>query len=264
MRLLNDRPERLATLPYRAAGPGGATRNLQLAVEILRVDTLPAGCAAMLATGDLQGVAPAPAGGGPVLLGAALAGYLRLWAEGGLVPPPGEIGVLLTGDLYSAPNADRRGVSGDVHSVWAAFAAAGCPVVLGVAGNHDEVSTGRVGDLGPGAVLLDGSRHRYGELTVAGVSGVIGDPAKPFRRTEEAFLTTVGEVTSPPPDVLLLHEGPRGTGPDQPGRVALRDLLERHTPSITLCGHVHWNRPAAPLGSGHIVNVDARAVLFTR
>jgi hypothetical protein len=264
MRLLNDRPERLATLPYRAAGPGGATRNLQLAVEILRVDTLPAGCAAMLATGDLQGVAPAPAGGGPVLLGAALAGYLRLWAEGGLVPPPGEIGVLLTGDLYSAPNADRRGVSGDVHSVWAAFAAAGCPVVLGVAGNHDEVSAGRVGDLGPGAVLLDGSRHRYGELTVAGVSGVIGDPAKPFRRTEEAFLTTVGEVTSPPPDVLLLHEGPRGTGPDQPGRVALRDLLERHTPSITLCGHVPWNRPAAPLGSGHIVNVDARAVLFTR
>jgi hypothetical protein len=264
MRLLNDRPERLATLPYRAAGPGGATRSHQLAVEILRVDTLPAGCAALLATGDLQGVAPAPTGGGPILLGAALAGYLRLWAEGGLVPPPGEIGVLLTGDFYSAPNADRRGVSGDVHDVWAAFDAAGCPVVLGVAGNHDEVSAERVGRLGPGKVLLDGSRHRYGELTVAGVSGVIGDPAKPLRRTEAAFLTSVGQVTSPPPDVLLLHEGPRGTGPDQPGRVALRDLLERHTPSITLCGHVHWNRPAAPLGDGHIVNVDARVVLFTR
>ena len=77
-------------------------------------------------------------------------------------------------------------------------------------------------------------------------------------------LTTVGEVTAPPPDVLLLHEGPRGTGPDQPGRVALRELLERQPPAITLCGHVHWNRPAAPLSTGHIVNVDARAVLFTR
>lgn len=261
MLLLDGRPERLATIPYRAAGPGGATRNLQLAVDRLRVDTLPAGCPALLATGDLQGVATSPDTGRPTLLGIALAGYLRLWAGSGLLPAPGDIAVLLTGDLYSVPNADRRGVSGDVSAVWAAFASAGCRAVLGIAGNHDEMSASWPG--GPGIALLDGTRHRLGDLTVAGVSGVIGDPAKPFRRTEEAFLEAVESLIDPPPDVLLLHEGPRGTGPDQPGRATLRDRLERRPPPLTLCGHVHWARPTAPLGSGHILNVDARAILLT-
>ncbi|WP_433793989.1 metallophosphoesterase family protein [Actinoplanes sp. CA-252034] len=261
MRLLDDLPKRLATIPYRAAGPGGVTRTLQLAVESLRVDALPTGCTALLATGDLQGIAVSPDDGKPVLLGVALAGYLRLWGGSGLLPAPGDITVLLTGDLYSAPNADLRGASGDVHDVWAAFAA-GCPAVLGIAGNHDLV-TDAVSGLGPGVTLLDGARREHGGLIVGGVSGVIGDPHKPFRRTEEAFLAAVEAATSPPPDVLLLHEGPRGTGPDQPGRPALRTLLERRSPAITLCGHVHWSRPVAPLGSGHIVNVDARAVLFT-
>lgn len=261
MRLLDDPLKRLATIPYRAAGPGGTTRTLQLAVESLRVDALPTGCTGLLATGDLQGIAVSPDDGKAVLLGVALAAYLRLWAGSGLLPQPGDLTVLLTGDLYSAPNADLRGASGDVHEVWAAFAA-GSPAVLGIAGNHDLV-TGGVNRLGPGVALLDGARHGHGDLTVAGVSGVIGDPSKPFRRTEAAFLSTVEAVTTPPPDVLLLHEGPRGTGPDQPGRPALRDLLERRPPALTLCGHVHWRRPVAPLGGGHIVNVDARAVLFT-
>ena len=99
VRLLGDRPERLATIPYRAAGPGGATQNVQLAVERLRVDALPAGCSAVLAAGDLQGVAPSPLGGEPVLLGVALADYLGVWAESGLLPP-----------AESSPSGvDRRG-----------------------------------------------------------------------------------------------------------------------------------------------------------
>jgi hypothetical protein len=263
MRLLDGKPERLATIPYRAAGPGGVTRNLQLPVERLRVDTLPGGCPSLFATGDLQGVAVSPDTGKPVLLGIALAAFLRLWAESGLLPSPGDLAVLLTGDLYSAPNADLRGATGDVSAVWAAFADAGCPAVIGIAGNHDEMPASLADGLGPRVALLDGTRSRCGNLTVAGVSGVIGDPARPFRRTEEAFLATVATLTDPPPDVLLLHEGPRGTGPDQPGRPALRECLERRPPALTLCGHVHWARPTAPLGAGHILNVDARAVLLT-
>ena len=108
MRLLDERPERLATIPYRAAGPGGATQNVQLAVERLRVDALPDGCAAVVAVGDLQGVAPSPL-----------------------------------------------------------------------------------------------------------------------------------------------------------GRESIRGLLERRAPALTLCGHVHWDEPVAPLGDGHVVNVDARVVVFT-
>jgi hypothetical protein len=263
MRLVGTRPERLATVPYRAAGPGGVPQNVQLGVERLPVDKLPAGCDALLATGDLQGVAPSPLGGEPQLLGIALADYLEVWAETGLLPPAGRVGVLLTGDLYSAPGADRRGASGTVVDVWLAFAAAGCPMVLGVAGNHDEVTAAQVAELGPDIALLDGDRRGFGGVTVAGISGIIGDPGRALRRTEKEFLTLVEKLTTPPTDVLLLHEGPAGNRAGQLGRAALRSTLERRAPAVTVCGHVHWAEPVAALGDGYLINVDARVVVLT-
>jgi hypothetical protein len=262
MRLLNNRPERLTTVPYRAAGPGGGTQNVQLSVERLWVDELPAGCGALLAAGDLQGVAPSPLGGEAGLLGIALADYLGVWAESGLLPPADEIGVLLTGDLYSAPHADRRGASGAVLDVWLAFAAAGCPMVFGVAGNHDEVTASQVAELGPDVALLDGNRRSYGGVTIAGVSGVVGDPERVLRRAEKDFLGLLEKVTTPVPDALLLHEGPVGEQVEQLGRASVRSLLERRAPALTLCGHVHWNEPVAALGAGYVVNVDARVMIF--
>ncbi|MEV7627756.1 metallophosphoesterase [Actinoplanes sp. NPDC089786] len=262
MRLIDTRPQRLATVSYRAAGPGGVPQHVQLGVERLRVDKLPDGCDALVAAGDLQGVAPSPLGGDPVLLGISLADYLAVWAESELLPPADRVGVLLTGDLYSAPGADRRGVSGAVLDVWLAFAAAGCPVVLGVAGNHDEVTAAEVADLGPDVALLDGERRDVGGVTVAGVSGIIGDPERALRRTEKDFLDLVRKLTTPLPDVLLLHEGPTGDRAGQRGRAAVRSALERRAPALTLCGHVHWTDPVAALGDGHIVNLDARAVVF--
>ena len=47
--------------------------------------------------------------------------------------------------MASAPTADVRGASGAVDDVWLAFAAAGCPVVVGVAGNHDVIPPGGLG-----------------------------------------------------------------------------------------------------------------------
>jgi hypothetical protein len=262
MRLLNSRPERLATIPYRAAAPGGGTQSVQLSVERLHVDALPAGCEALLAAGDLQGIAPSPLGGDPELLGIAVADYLGVWSESGLLPPADRVGALLTGDLYSAPEADRRGASGRVLDVWLAFAAAGCPMVFGVAGNHDEVTAPQVNELGADVALLDGDRRTYGGITVAGVSGVVGDPSRALRRTEKDFLGLIERVITPVPDALLLHEGPVGNRADQLGRASVHSLLERRAPSLTLCGHVHWDEPVASLGSGHIVNVDGRVVIF--
>ncbi|MEV4637549.1 hypothetical protein AB0J80_09375 [Actinoplanes sp. NPDC049548] len=183
---------------------------MQLNVDRVPVDELPLGCDALLATGGLQGVAASPLGGDPGLLGIAVADYLGVWAESGLLPPPDRVGVLLTGDLYSAPGADRRGASGAVLDVWLAFAAAGCPMVYGVAGNHDEVTAAQVADLGPHVALLDGDRRSFGDITIAGISGIIGDPGRPLRRTETDFLSLVEKLTKPPVDVLLLHEGPTG------------------------------------------------------
>ncbi|MEV4707892.1 metallophosphoesterase [Actinoplanes sp. NPDC049316] len=238
-------------------------QNVQLGVEQLVVDKLPAGCDALVAAGDLQGVAFSPLGGDPELLGIAVADYLGVWAESGLLPPADRIGVLLTGDLYSAPGADRRGASGAVLDVWLAFAAAGCSMVYGVAGNHDEVTATQVAELGPHVALLDGDRRDFGGVTVAGISGIIGDPGRALRRTEQAFLALIQKLTTPPVDVLLLHEGPTGERAEQLGRAVLRSTLERRAPGLTLCGHVHWDEPVAALGDGHIVNVDARVVVLT-
>lgn len=264
LRLAGDRPERLATIPYQAAAPGGGSETVQPAVDRLRVDELPTGCAAILATGDLQGVTPSPLGGPPGLLGIAVADYLELWADGGLLPPPDQVGILLAGDLYSAPYADKRGASGPVSDVWLAFAAAGCPFVLGVAGNHDEVTAPEVAAFGPDVALLDGTQRTVSGLTVAGVSGVIGDPSRPLRRTEKAFHAAITTAVAPRPDVLLLYEGPVGAAPDQLGNPAIRALLQRRPPTLTFCGHVHWPAPVSPLADAHIINVDARVVILTQ
>ncbi|MCY1141866.1 metallophosphoesterase [Actinoplanes sp. Pm04-4] len=263
MQLLGEPPQRVAAISYQAAAPGGGTESVQLVVDRLRVDSLPAGCGAILVAGDLQGVAPSPLGGRPGLLGIAVADYLEIWAEEGLLPPPAQVGVLLAGDLYSAPDADRRGASGRVIDVWLAFVAAGCAAVLGVAGNHDEVIASEVAALGSDVALLDGDRRTFAGLTVAGVSGVVGDPARPLRRTQKDFDAAVKGAITPPPDVLILHEGPTGDTADQRGNPALRALLERRAPALTVCGHVHWPRPTASLGAGHILNVDARVVVLT-
>jgi hypothetical protein len=83
-----------------------------------------------------------------------------------------------------------------------------------------------------------------------------------LRRHESDFLGLVGAVTSPPPAALVLHEGPTGDDPAQRGNPAIRTLLESRALNLTVCGHVHWDRPAAHLGAGHVLNVDGRVVLL--
>ncbi|SBT50514.1 metallophosphoesterase [Micromonospora auratinigra] len=263
LRLLDPVPQPLASLDHRSARSGGGSRHARLPVDRLRVDRLPAGCDALLVTGDLQGVAVPPTGGDPVLLGLALADQLAVWAEAGLLPPPERIGVLLTGDLYAAPAADRRGASGPVADVWLAFAAAGCPMVFGVAGNHDEVTAAEVGAYGESVALLDGESREWGGLRFAGVGGVVGDPRRPHRRDEADFLRAVGEAAATAPATLLLHEGPTGESAAQRGNPGVRQVLAAGPPTLTLCGHVHWDEPVARLGDGHVLNVDGRAVLLT-
>lgn len=74
------------------------------------------------------------------------------------------------------------------------------------------------------------------------------------------FAKTLDRLTAVA-DVLVLHEGPPG-GPGQRGNAPLRALLERRPPALTVCGHVHWNDPVAALGTGHVLNVDGRAVFL--
>lgn len=97
--------------------------------------------------------------------------------------------------------------------VWWAFAAAGCPFVVGVAGNHDLVSAAELAEAGGHVTLLDGDCVDLGGVRFGGVGRIIGDPARPGRRTERAQLDLLGRVLGEDPSVLILHEGPPDRAP---------------------------------------------------
>lgn len=260
MRITGRHVEPVTEFAYRRARRGGGTETTRLPVGRLTVDAVPEGCDAVLVTGDLQGVAPSPFGGPPVLLGVALADYLQVWADQGLLPPPDRLAVVLAGDLYSAPTADLRGASGRVADVWWALAAVGCRLVVGVAGNHDLVTAEEVGAAGPHVTLLDGTTRD----DFAGVGFVVGDPRRTGRRAPEDQWRLLDAVLAAGPEVLVMHEGPPGEQADQRGNPDIGERLRRRPPALTVCGHVHWDRPLSRLGSGHVLNVDGRAVVLTR
>jgi Icc protein len=247
----------LADLPYLRARSGGGTEVARLELQEARVDHLPEGLDAVLVASDLQGMAPSRWAGEAVLLGCALAEQLPDWHDQALLPSPARLGVVLAGDLFSAPAADKRGATGDVRAVWDAFDQAGCARVCGVAGNHDTFgrSSRRPRE------LLDGDVVEWGGLRLAGVSGVIGHKDKPGRRPPAVFGELVRRALAQAPDVLVLHQGPPGLGRRQSGEAMISEMLGDFA-GLVVCGHVHWNEPLAERGAGQVLNVDGRAVLL--
>jgi len=212
---------------------------------------------ALVVCSDLQGVVPGPHGRSE-LLGVQVAHAIEDLAVRGAIPPAARTGVILAGDLYCVPAANRRGGYGDVSDVWVAFAER-FAWVAGVAGNHDDVA--RVGTLGPRVHLLDGELATLDGLRISGVSGIIGNPRKPGRRSEADQLDAIERAIDHGVDVLVLHEGPRG-GARQPGNPAIRDAIEAGAVGLTVCGHDHWRVPLADHAHGQILNVDARVVVL--
>lgn len=210
---------------------------------------------ALIACSDLQGISPGP-GGRSDLLGVHIAEILEELAVDSIIPPAARIGVLLAGDLYSVPAANKRGGYGDVSDVWVAFAER-FAWVAGVAGNHDDIS--RVATLGEKCHLLDGTTAEVDGLTIGGVGGIIGNKRKPGRRSEEEQLDLIEQVGSS--DIVLLHEGPQGD-PRQLGSLSIRQTLEKVPTAFTICGHNHWIEPLATHAGGQILNVDTRVVVL--
>jgi hypothetical protein len=221
-------------------------------VPILRgiVEGLPESLDGLILAGDLQGRAPA-LDGLLQLSGVSVAEALEALADEGELPPLSRLGVVLTGDLYSVPDASKRGGFGDVSSVWRAFLER-CAWVVGVAGNHDDVSS-----LPSGAVLLDGACATIDGLRLGGVGLVCGNAAKPGRRDEADQLAAIELVCAEQVDLLVLHEGPPGARGQRghPGISAAVPFLA--------CGHVHWDEPVFAHEGGVVLNVDARVVVLS-
>lgn len=260
MRVLRLDPIPIRTLPYRAARSGGGVARWTLPILRGEVDALPPALDALLVTSDLQGVADHE--GEPVLLGVALASYLKELAASGALPPLDRTGVLLAGDLYSAPGADVRGASGDVRAVWHAFARAH-RWVAGVQGNHDTFGDEPRWATSAGIDLLDGATVERDGLRVGGIGGIVGDPRKPRRKSPRDFTRMTRAVLRERPDVLVLHGGPDVDG--RRGNADVRRALDRSGPVLVVCGHAHWDDPLADVrGGAQVLNVDGRVVVLGR
>lgn len=268
MRILAIDPVPVHEWPYQNAASRGGTEVRILPLLRATVDTLPPKIEALIALSDLQGVAPHALHEGAVaLLGEVLAAELALMAEVGDLPHAGSTGILLAGDLFSDPSANVRGASGDVRSVWGAFASQ-FRWVAGVAGNHDTFGTPRERERflqEPGLHLLDGEMRELDGLRLGGVSGIIGRKDKPGRREEADQLERIQGVLRQDPEVLVLHEGPEFPQEDLRGSTAIREVVEAREGMLVVCGHSHWEQPLVQfVGGAQVLNVDARAVLLVR
>lgn len=234
-------------------------------------DYLPRDIDALVITSDLQGrEKDSSAGDGSKrLLGEILAEELKVLQELGCLPQPDKLAVILCGDLYTSPNLDRRRGSGDCRPVWLALKEISC-WVCGVAGNHDLFSDKPSKPDAdaflktPGIHFLDGGTVSLNGLLIGGISGVVGNPLRPFRRTEQEFLGAISMLVSKEVDLLLMHDGPDYPESAFKGNPAVRSLLANHRPVLTIRGHAFWPQPLIrqPNG-GQVLNVDSRAVIVT-
>lgn len=238
------------------AARGGGSDVERLPIVGAHVGALADELDAIIVTSDLQGIVPGP-GGESQLLGARLAEVLEEYADGGIIPAAARTGVILAGDLYSVPAANKRGGYGGVASVWRAFAER-FAWVAGVAGNHDDVEGVREIER---AHLLDGDVVEVDGLRIGGVGGIISNKQKPGRRPEAEQLARVTRVLDGGVDVLVLHEGPHGAD-GQPGNHLLRSTVDAAGVALAICGHDHWRVPLAATEYGQILNVDARVVVL--
>ncbi|MBM82289.1 MAG: hypothetical protein CMJ78_17115 [Planctomycetaceae bacterium] len=179
--------------------------------------------------------------------------------------PTGSIGVFLAGDFYTVPAFDKRGGSGDVSELWRGFAD-DFDWVIGVAGNHDSFGEDR--NAAPRfndrrIHYLDNQRVTVEGLKIAGLAGIIGNPSRMRRRSEDSYCKASEELLDSQTDILITHDGPDAPPHGFVGSTLVREALEILQPRLGIRGHAHWNEPFVELDGGvNVLNVDARVVIL--
>ena len=258
MKMIDIESEPLTEVFFQSAAGGGRAETARLPIFRARANRLPTGITSLLVTSDLQGVAPLwSAGGEARLLGEVLAEKLSELD----VPELSQLGVLLCGDLFSAPDASKRGATGDVTSVWAAFAVIS-KWVVGVQGNHDIYSSHMNSLLSQNCTRLDGTIVEIEGLRIGGVGLIAGNADKMGRRSVEEQSRLIRHVSARC-DVLLLHEGPPGAPHVQPGSEHILSAIHPDFSGLLIAGHCHWQTPLAEKKKFQCLNVDSIALLIT-
>lgn len=269
MRIIDFPPTPLTEFRYLNAGRrAGAFYQERLPIHHARVDQLPPDLDAIIVTADLQGREQfQEANGGPLrLLGEVVPARLvvEVLPELGLTDSS-RIAALLAGDFYTLPALNKRGGTGDVSSVWRAFGDE-FTWAAGVAGNHDMF--GENNDASPRfprhLQYLDGDTVELHGLRLGGIGGIIGNPSRHQRRSEEDYLFNLELLLEEQLDVLIMHDGPSGNEPGQQGSSRVRTLLEQSQVPLVVRGHSHWDNPLIQFDNGlQVLNVDARVVILT-
>lgn len=265
MKIHSIEPGPISFVPHLSAAPGGGMRKSGLPLLRGWVSGMPKQLEALFVASDLQGRDLS----GQRLLGEAVAEHLVSLASAAVIPATDRIGILLCGDLYAKPDPVKRGGLGDVGSVWAAFAEH-FRWVLGVLGNHDILDPGSLAPFANKAQVLDGNESHRDGLVLAGVSGIVGDPKRPNRKSEEKYLEHLLKALNHTPDILVIHPCPWVEGPEyaglrtqRGGEGTLLDAVGLAENLLVTCGHMHWENPVAKISEGvQILNVDGRGVLL--
>ncbi|BAZ13062.1 hypothetical protein NIES4071_48960 [Calothrix sp. NIES-4071] len=262
---ISDKP--IHEVRYLTIASGGVSLvEKHIPILLGEVDVLPNNLDAIIVTSDLQGIDPK----NQQLVGHLILEELENLAEQQKIPSPKNTGVILAGDLYAETNK-RSGVVGDVREVWHAFRRQ-FRWVAGVAGNHDSFGT-KEEDIQlfkqtKGIYYLDGEIAKNGELNIAGVSGIIGRPSKPFRRRENDFIREIRELVKQAPDILVLHEGPDYPQHNLLGKTSIRLELEeinKNSKLLVICGHSYWKIPMIVLKNGiQVVKSDSRVIVLVQ
>jgi hypothetical protein len=184
------------------------------------------------------------------------------------LPAADKLGIVLAGDFWAEPGSTRRGGLGKVGPVWSAFGGTS-RWVAGVLGNHDQYDGPRPDEDRPSfarrVALLDGDTVELDGCRVGGVSGIIGNPFKPRRKSERRYLELLEKVILERPDLLVLHEPPEGPDWGYRGKTSIRECLLCLPPVLVVCGHCHWPTPLQTLPNGtQVCNVDARLIVALR
>lgn len=257
-------------VPFLNAGRrAGGFYEDRLPVFEAVVEALPPGLDAIVVTSDLQGRECFARGakGPPRLLGEVLPRRLveHILPEMGL-SNPSNTAAFLAGDFYTVPALDRRGGTGDVTSVWHAFGER-FSWVAGVPGNHDTFGAGpdpaAAPRFGGNLHYLDGHRKTVAGLRLAGLGGIVGDPSRLHRRTQEDYLGLLESLLSEPTDILITHDGPDVPQRGYRGLPLMREVIECFPPKLVVRGHTDWPEPLAELTGGiQVLNVEARVVVL--
>lgn len=248
-----EEPVPLHEIEYRSSG-SSSPRDLTLQISTVRYKSTSAFTPTFLATADLQGREKHDSNR---LLGELVADEIIALQELDILPAFDFC--TLCGDFYDYPDLRKLGGTGDVTPAINALSKTASHT-FAVLGNHDEIQND---ELNPDVTILDGTSGTASSCTIAGVSGIVGDPKRNNRKTETDFLAAVDRCLTSGTDILMLHQGPKGPTEAERGFEAINELLKKkRSQLLVVFGHCHWPAPFHRAGHNLYCNVDSRVLAF--